>query len=270
MLTQHNPIFSNKIIPWSKSRVYSKVINNDYNFNVDSQLMNYHNLVSTSDQYNFSVQIFLDRNIHSDSVYYIAKTLINIDKSFYYLEKNKNTDCFINLYYDQVEIMKNNMINSLNKKDWHKYQVDSIFNRTKIALDKRLEKYLNDVNHGKNENAIKRYIEKVNESIGIDNSILIEDEKFKRYINRAIQDDQNYNIKLYNYGSSLMKLNKYEEAINLFKQAIKHGDNHPWLYYNTGLAYYNLEDNENACLYFKKSSNLGEIVEPEYLEACID
>jgi len=270
-LTQYNSLFSNKIIPWSPTRIFSYDINGiDYNFNVDPELMDYHNLETTSQLYDFSAQIFLDRNVNQDSTSYIAQTLINIDKSFYHLKKNKNTTCFINLYFDQVEIAKRNMLSILNNKMWKKSEVDSIFQYTQYALNKNLKKYLNLVNHGKNEDQLILYIEKVKNNLQIDNAVLIEDEELKVILNNIVQTNKNIHIELYNYGSSLLKLKKYKEALDIFTKAITLGDKHPWLYYNTGLTYLALEDKNNACLFFDKSVELGEVIDIEVLKICND
>jgi len=265
-----NSLFKNKITFWSKKRIFIYDLNGNFDPNVNAREDENNNPILKSDFYNLSAQIFLDRNEIKDSIHYLTQTIINSEDSFYYLEKNTNTICFINLYFDQVEIAKRKMLNIFNEKKWTKYQVDSIFKSTQINLDKDLKKYLKKVDHGNNEGVLSAYINSTKKALGINNAAFIERKEIEVTINDIfLKDvDKMSNKALYNYATALMKLEKYEEAIVVYKEGINRGYEFSWLYYNIGRAYLYLGNEEVACNYFKKIIEMGETVETELLENC--
>jgi len=224
---------------------------------------------STLHRYNFSAQIYLDRNEMDSKTYYTSQTIVNTHKSFYYLNTNKNTTCFINLYFDQVEMARREMIKILQRKEWSKPQVDSIFYATTSTLKRQLNRYLNTVDQGENEASLWKFIDTVKSSLNIDNSILIEDDETRVHLDTYVQTNPDY-LDYYNYGSALLKIEKYIEAKEVLLQVLQLGDNHPWVFYNLGLACLKLDEKQNACQYFRKSIALGERVEPELMHSCKD
>ncbi len=260
-LEYQNELFENRVLPWSTNRILLEDLNTEDDYYVDTDLLIYHDPYVTNEFYNFSTQIYLDRNESNGIVEYLAESQINLGESFYYLDETWATECFLNIYFDLVEIAKRKLLQVLHSQEWSREQVDSIFNDTKESLKKDLKMYLRKVNRGKNEDALVKYIEKVKEALQVDNYRLLKEKDYNPQNDDAL-------LKLYNYAGSLMGMEKYSDAIEVYKEGIKLGDKDPSLYYNIGIAYLKLEDYYLACRFFNKYKELGKEIDAELLEMC--
>ena len=250
-------LFKKNSFPWSKKR---KISYYSMNHDPDSNFKNYDNINKTASDFNLSYQLFLDRNTFNDNTYYKSQAIINPNECFYYPEPNEYTTCFINIYFDLVEVARRNMISVLNKKDWTKLETDSIFKSTLSNLDIDLKEYLKLVKKGNNVRMLETYINKIKTLLDVDNTYLIQKrEPVIAYNRRIIKAGK---------GVHLLKLKKYKEALDCFKKYEDLGEDHPWIYYNIGLAYLYLENKANACAYFKKSNDLGEPIDPDISNQC--
>ncbi|GEM_PF-2886556 len=267
-LEQINPIFKNKLIPWSEERVLMHQINGTDYFSVStSSLYSYHSVTTLSELYNFEAFIYLDRNQSESAVDYHVKTLINLEESFYLLEKNKNTLCLINLYFDLVEIERRKLSKRLNSADWSMQQVDSLYKQSRSNLETQLKTFLKDTERGENESAIYKYVQLVREELNVDNSLLIGLEQLV-LTKDGEEMERDVFSEVYDYGSALVKIGKYAEALKVLQDLEELGDTHPWLFYNIGVCYLELEDEEKACNYFFKSKIQGEELEEAIEQKC--
>lgn len=265
-LSKHNRIFQNRIASWSKRRVLLDEINEEGNYYVNND---YHRIHLISELYELRAQIYLDRNTNADSTYYLSKTLINLDESYYYLEPNKNSTCIVNLYYDLVEIERRHMMDIIYSRDfWTNNQIDSIYQLTNRNLDLTLKKFLNDVDHGNNDAAVNRYARAINGVLGVDNSLLIWSDYMADQIEEAKGEELDDLTEMYNYGTALMQIGKYEDALPILLEAYERGSRDPWLLYNIGLTYLKLDRLIEGCAYLKASQELGEEVPKELISDC--
>lgn len=266
-LKDNNPLLQTRVIPWSEKRIFQYMLGDAYSTKLTPDLADLFSLNSISNGFNLDAQIYLDRDKVGGKTHYTSQTMVNTDKSYYYMDVNKNTTCFINLYFDQIEMTRRAMIKKLQQKEWSKTQVDSIFYVTTSTLKRNLNSYLNKVRRGENETYLWNLIDSVKQSLKIDNAVLIEDDDIRLQLDRYAQTNVDY-LDYYNYGSALLKLENYREAKEILLKCVELGDDHPWLFYNLGLACYKLDEKQNACLYFSKSSALGETIEPEFMNLC--
>tara|TARA_B110000046_G_C12993308_1_gene398848 strand:+ start:1385 stop:1945 length:561 start_codon:yes stop_codon:yes gene_type:complete len=126
-LSRYNTLFKNRIVEWSERRILIDEINSDENYMV-SRKYDAHNGSLQGDFYNLQAYIYLDRNLRNDSIFYLSKTLIDLEDSYYYyLEVNKYTACIINTYFDLIEFERRQMMVVLESRVWEKPQVDSIY-----------------------------------------------------------------------------------------------------------------------------------------------
>lgn len=267
-LSKHNSkVFKNRVAEWNESRVLMEEINSDGDYYV-SRENDYHQAGMLSDFYDMKVHIYLDRNQQGDSVHYLSRTLIDLDDSYYYLEPNKNTACILNLYIDLVEIERRSMMEILESGSWSKSQVDSIYTKSQKWLETNLKYFWKDVEHGDNEVAVEKYIKVVNANLGVDNSLLI----WSDYMAGTIGPDQiNVTepwVELYNYGTALLQIGKYEDALIHLEAAYEMGSRDPWLLYNLGLTYLKLERIKKGCEFLTMSKEMGEEVPKELLSEC--
>jgi len=256
-LKDDNPMLETRIIPWSNKRIFLSTLNEDVDYQVDLNLSDHLNFKTISSLYDLSAQIYLDRNVVKDKAVYLSRTNINTNKSFYYLSTNKNTTCFLNLYFDQFEVTRRALMEKLNESEWTKDQVDSIFYATESKLKVSLSDYLKLVKHGNNEVHLGKYIDTIKTSLYIDNSVLIHDENTIAQLDAYSKTNFTY-VDYYNYGSALFKQGKYRVAKDILLKCLELDDTHPWLYYNLGLTDLYLGDTEAACKYFHKAIDMGE------------
>lgn len=254
-LEHNNEKLKSKIIFWDRKRIFLDQINGEFNYNVSANtLLDYHNLTTLSDHYNLVANIYLDQNEFNDSTHYDLKTIINLDESFYHLKKNNSTLCFINLYFDIIEVHKRKLEHKLSQHKWSEKQVDSIYFDVQEKLNNYLKEFIKDVDYGKNPLQLKDYIDFVLSELSIDNSLLLEDKKLQNGLLKEVK----HNLAIrYNYGSALIKNGKFNEALQVLKETEKMGDEHPWLFYNIGVCYLKLEQKNLACKYFLKSEEFG-------------
>ena len=266
-LSEYYYIFRNKIIPWSEERIFLFELNyaGHSNAEVLSLASSSTRIKKTvSSNFNFSYQIYLDRNIFGGITFYNAETLINLDKSFYSRKTNKNTTSFINIYFDLVEIEKRNLLQILENNEWNNHQVDSIYKSTIRKLERELNQYLKSVYYGVNDEDLLLYADKVNNELNIDNTKLIIGDEF------ISVDDDNKMIDVYNYGGTLFSEGRYQQSLEILLKAYNSGDIHRWLFYNLGLNYLVLGNIDEACWFFKKSEDLGEELDSYIIKKCED
>ncbi len=274
-LSKRNTVFQNRVVAWSQNRILPDQINQHGAQKFPTKYssagtLNYKRAVTPAVRlYNLSAQIYLDRNVHQDSVYYKSETLINLADSYYFLEYNKNTTCFINLYYDMVEIKRREMMEIIEHKKWSANQVDSIYYTVNYQLEKELELFIDVVERGENDRRIKQYVKYIQNDLEIDNSVLIWSDYMAEQKKLEYENTSPW-IKLYNHGTALMRIGKYEESLPFYLEAynLTFDNPDPWLLYNIGINYIKLNEIEKGCFYLATAKAKGEEVLQKLVSAC--
>ncbi|XOV66196.1 MAG: hypothetical protein ACFHU9_11215 [Fluviicola sp.] len=268
-LSAINPkVFANKLVPWSENRIQLYDMNDVNSYKVAAAERNeYHNRSVLSELYELQAFIYLDRNEANDSTHFKVETLINLDESFYYLKRTPYTVCFVNLYFDLVEIQRRKLAALVNEQQSDPESWIRLYQKNQTELDGILKNYLKTVERGTNLEVLNQYIDLVKEELGIDNAFLIQNEEVWQQLD-SIDYIPDPIIQRYNYGSALLKIDKYAEALEVLLETEAMGDKHPWLLYNIGLCYWKLDEIKMACKYFQQSATLGEPLETEILELC--
>jgi hypothetical protein len=270
-LSTINPkVFAERIVPWSTDRIQLYQMNDQKAFSLASnQAKDFQNKVLLSDLYELSGFIYVDRNTHGDSVNLEVHTLINLEESFYYLQRTPRTVCFLNIYYDLIEIHRRKLSEKLHSLKPSAIEIEEIYAASQLELADVLRTYLKTVERGENEAALEEYIQRVEKALGIDNSFLILSEEEWSKIDPANKIPDPI-IQRYNYGSALISIGRYKDALTVLLEAEAQGDGHPWLLYNIGLCYLKLGAPDLACPYFKRSEGAGERLEQEIKDTCAD
>ncbi|MFT5821061.1 MAG: hypothetical protein ACI8ZM_002310 [Crocinitomix sp.] len=267
-LVKHNDkIFKNRIVEWSRGRILLDDINENGNYQVAIR-KDVHNNQLVGDLYNFQAHIYLDRNVYNDSVYYLSKTLIDVEDSYYYLKSNKNTTCIINTYYDLVELERRSMMEILDSQVWRKVQVDSIYQQSQKWLDKNLKYYLTEVEHGENDAVVNRFNKLIMANMRIDNSLLIWTDYMAGQMNVPSLNDSKPWVQLYNYGTALLQIGQYEKSLPILLQAYELDSSDPWLVYNIGLNYLKLDQVKKGCEFLSLAKEKGEQIPDELTSEC--
>jgi len=161
--TQHikKGIFEHPFIEWSKRRILFK--------ENDSSKIDTKTPIYLSDQYDLNAKIFLDVNNYTDSFDILTATILDPYQSFYYLPITPQSNCFINIYFDIVEIERRKMVADLLKikkeyaliKQLHAKYLEKI-NTVKMT-------YFKEVERGSNFKNLKKWNYYVLNNLGINN-----------------------------------------------------------------------------------------------------
>lgn len=122
--------------------------------------------------YNIEAQIFLDVNKKGDSLMHFSVTVFDVFQTFYNLPEDKQTNCFINIYFDLCEIERRKMEQILNSKNYAFTQIDSIYKVSVQHLAKTKSLYMKDVFLGKNKEALGKWNAIVFKELNIDNFLI--------------------------------------------------------------------------------------------------
>ena len=266
-------VFEHKLVAWNGTRIFPYQINKEDDYALAlSQKKDYHTKVVPSDLYELSAQIFLDYNVVDGQNTYVCKTLVNLDKSFFYLERNNYSTCFINIYFDLVEVERRNMLKVLNLKNWNRAEIDSIYRNTQAQLEQTLRTYRKRAEYGNNKDVMRQYIATIKSQLQIDNSVLVLKEDVRKFFDEdklpEAATSQNALIDMYNYGSALLKLGRHEESLEVLNKAVELGYDDAWLMYNVGYNYMKLGKTGHACAFFQKSAEMGEELSEEIKQLC--
>ncbi|OYT15475.1 MAG: hypothetical protein B7C24_12815 [Bacteroidetes bacterium 4572_77] len=123
----------------------------------------------TSDQYDFKVQIFLDINPINGVYNCQSYTILDLTKTFYYLETNEYSNAFVNIYFDICEIERQKMEKQLLIHNKSLDQINSIYKQTLLDIAEITYTYKKEVQAGKNTLMLKKWNNYVLNELGIDN-----------------------------------------------------------------------------------------------------
>ncbi|MBK8848326.1 MAG: carboxypeptidase-like regulatory domain-containing protein [Bacteroidetes bacterium] len=121
------------------------------------------------EMYNLSMQIFLDVNTIDTVIIYFSQTMFDTFDSYFYLDIDAYTDCFLNIAFDLCEIERRKMERTLLSGVWSNAQVDSIYGHTSANLKNQTTQYFREVQVGKNRRALSDWNNYVLQYLNIDN-----------------------------------------------------------------------------------------------------
>lgn len=150
-------------VTWSRNRVViNKFIVND---NSHSSI----NGALKSDLYNFNIQIFLDKNLINDSLILNTATVFSPYGSYYKLPIDTTTLCFINIYFDLVEIERLKLLEEINNAHKSFVEIDELYDLTVAKVNLIRKRYFKEVERGTNIEAMSKWNLYVLNKLNIDN-----------------------------------------------------------------------------------------------------
>lgn len=164
--TQHikKGFFEHPFIKWSRKRILFK--ENDTS-KIDNKISTY-----LSDHYDLSVKLFLDVNNYTDSFDILTATILDPYQSFYYLPVTPQSNCFINLYFDIVEIERRNLLTDLKKINKEYASIKQLHTTYIKKINDIKNNYFKEVERGSNFENLKKWNSYVLNNLGIDNMAL--------------------------------------------------------------------------------------------------
>lgn len=125
-------------------------------------------------RYHLEVQIFLDINELCDSVQLITKTIFDPYSSYYKFPTTKESQAFINIYFDLMEIERRKIEKELleYKNDVAKIQLKFI--ELKSRTENLSERYFREVQRGTNRENLVKWNNVVLNELNIDNMVFFD------------------------------------------------------------------------------------------------
>ncbi len=118
--------------------------------------------------YQLKAQIFLDVNPSGDTLQHYSATLLDVFNTFYNLEEEVYTNCFINIYFDLCEMERRKLELAIKGKKSFA-EMDAAYDNSKKELEKTASAYLKEVERGKNTLRLAKWNDLVKTNLGIDN-----------------------------------------------------------------------------------------------------
>lgn len=122
-----------------------------------------------SRQYHLCAQLFLDINRYKDSTQVVTATVFDPIKSYYFLPLDTPAYCFMNIYFDLVEIERRKLEKKINQSDRSIATIQRLYNESNDRVQELGKKYFPEVQHGTMEKGMKKWNDIVYQNLGIDN-----------------------------------------------------------------------------------------------------
>lgn len=148
-------------IAWSENRVAFR-INPGEEAVVTEDLL-------PENRYNLEVQIYLDVNTFGDSMQVVSSTVFDPFNTFFKEEKTADSDAFLNLYFDLMELERRDLENTISAKAKNYNDVMEIFAEKRKEIEALKEDFLFDVQRGNSKKGMLKWNSYIKKELGIDN-----------------------------------------------------------------------------------------------------
>ena len=130
--------------------------------------------ISQLNEYNLKAKIYLDFNQYSDSSNILTKTILDPYETYFKPELDTLSHCFINIYFDLIEIERRKLEKRIAKSDRSYNSVKKLYNRTLESVKVIEDNYFAEVFRGKNRESLKYYNDLVYKELNINNFMLFQ------------------------------------------------------------------------------------------------
>ncbi len=138
-----------------------------------------------AERYKLSVKLFLDVNTIDDSLQIVTATIFDPYESFYKFPITNTALCFINTYFDLVEIERRNLEKAILQSDKKPETINKIYDASQLKVAQISNKYFTEVMRGNNEKQMEKWSRYTSEKLNINNL-----EIFRPYAKKANGDEQ--------------------------------------------------------------------------------
>ena len=155
--------FENPFVSWNGNRILLKGLSADSS--------NYYDARGTiaKDRYHLKVQLFVDVNEVCDSVQVITKTIFDPYESFYHFETTKESQVFLNIYFDLMEIERRKLALALESVKYDRELIREVYQNAVKRADQISNVYFKEVQRGANKEALLKWNNYVLQELHIDN-----------------------------------------------------------------------------------------------------
>ena len=150
-------VFEQVFVPWSVKRVMF------LEFDLDTDTL------KKKDSLHLKASIFIDINKYNDSIDVISSTILDPYESYFKLELDSIKNCFVNIYFDLMEIKRREMIDKINKTNKSPKKIQNIYSKTLQEIKDFEYEFFESTEGCHNQIAMRTYNQQVRIKLGIDN-----------------------------------------------------------------------------------------------------
>ncbi|HLG35992.1 MAG TPA: hypothetical protein VI757_14015 [Bacteroidia bacterium] len=122
-----------------------------------------------AERYNLKVQLYMDVNLYHDSLNILTATVFDPFQSYYHFPFDTLADCFLNLYFDVMEIERREFEKEIHEQKLSIELINDAYQR-KIKENESISRsYFSSVERGNNRKELLKWNEHVFEELRIDN-----------------------------------------------------------------------------------------------------
>ena len=158
--------FENPYVTWTGNRIIIRGIS------ADSASYYNQKRILPRDRYNLKVQLFVDVNNDCDSAQVITKTIFDPYESFYNFETTKESQAFLNIYFDLMEIERRKLETELERVKNDRDAIIQVYNAALNRAKQRSDVYFKEVQRGTNKEALVKWNNVVLQTLNINNIAL--------------------------------------------------------------------------------------------------
>jgi len=122
-----------------------------------------------ADRYALKAGIFLDVNPLGEGLQHFSTSVFSVNESYYHLKEDANTNCFINIYFDLVEIERRKMEIEIGKNPNSWSHIKSCYANAMLEIENTGLRYFKEAERGHNKKKLLEWNQKVMDVTGIDN-----------------------------------------------------------------------------------------------------
>ena len=152
--------FEHPFIQWTGKRIF---------FRPNEQVFEPSKSKIIADRYNLEARPFIDYNYYKDSTHLLIKTIFDPFKSFYYLPLTPEVHCFINMYFDLMEINKAELATKIEESDKNPARIKLLYEEQLVKIESMEAQFFHEVQRGDNKKKLKEWNNYIIDKIGINN-----------------------------------------------------------------------------------------------------
>jgi hypothetical protein len=155
--------FQDPFLFWSNTRIQFRRLPED-------SLKNKNTLgLMPADLYHLGIDVYMDINLVNDSIQVLTATIYNPFTTFFYFPMDAWSDCFLNLYFDMVEIERRALVAEINHTTQDAANMRTIYFTRLKAFKTLADGFFMETEHGTNPEGMVKWNKYVEAHLGINN-----------------------------------------------------------------------------------------------------
>jgi hypothetical protein len=119
--------------------------------------------------YSLKSGIYLDANPIHDSIQHYSVSIFKVNESYYHLKEDANTNSFLNIYFDLLEIERRKMEKEIEKNPNSWAHIKACYTKAQTEFENTSLRYFKEVERGTNKKRLEVWNQKVVDELSINN-----------------------------------------------------------------------------------------------------